>query len=198
MYIEESRASPVVTATTRAPRGGSAWGVPSQALGDSRGRSSPGPCPVETAFGSRGLNSRCSRGGPGRQRGPSPSPFCSALDAQPACFLPLPGGSLGPRESEGTGARPFAAARAQPQLCSGVVEESIARGSARAPLTPRGPPREGRAGSARGGGPSLRRGPERTMKGPTLLRSQRYCSCPEPQECVCPVLLSGGYTFCKP
>lgn len=35
MYIEESQASPGVTATARAPRGGSAWGVLSQALGDS-------------------------------------------------------------------------------------------------------------------------------------------------------------------
>lgn len=73
------------------------------------------------AFGSPGLNSRCHPGEAWDSRGDLPQPLLLSCDAQPASFLLLPGGSFGPRESEGTRAKPFATALPGPSSAPAVL-----------------------------------------------------------------------------
>jgi len=77
-----------------------------------------------------------SQGGLEQQRGPSPSPFCSALMLSLPAFCCSQGEALGLESQKG----PEPGLLLQPllsptqlQLCSDVGEKSTARGSVRAP-----------------------------------------------------------------
>lgn len=179
LYIEESWAARSAAATA-VLRGGGAGGIPSQALGTAKARAH-----LAFVLSRRPSGARSERRRRPREGWDLPRPLLLSLWTLSPAGPCAPGGASGLERQRGP----------QPGCCSWVQREQARRHL----CGPSAPPAHLHQGCAETPGqPSRGRGASGTMKLPTLPPVPGTVLGPASLVCVCPVLLPGGYSVCKP